>query len=317
MSRVVVIGSINMDIIAKAEHLPVPSETVIGYALNFLPGGKGANQAVAASRTGAVTHMVGALGNDDSAQTLLSFLSADDIQTDLVKRTTGSSGTALITVDPEGENLITMIPGANDAVDAAAIAGAKLGQGDVVLLDNEIPSPTVELAIAAAHTAGATVVLNPSPFKPLPPELLSQIDYFMVNEVEFVAFGHLPRDLMTPERFTDELKNGLPEPKNIIITLGADGLVARLQGEIQRIPAYKVKAVDSTGAGDCFCGAFGASLAGGTPPLEALKFANAAAAISVTTPGAAPSMPHRDVVEKFIISPHKVQSWVREPDKKS
>lgn len=300
MSRVVVIGSINMDIIAKAERLPKAGETVIGSRLDFWPGGKGANQAVGASRAGAETHMLGALGDDESAVTLKSFLDTNGIDSTLLKHSDGPSGTALVTVDAHGEVLVTVVMGANQAVDTAQVNQFNFETGDILLIQHEIPDTSNHAAIMAAHAAGATVILNPAPFKPIAADVLSSVDYLIVNEHEFVGFGQLSHDIMTPEEFFKDLEKGLPEPKNIIITLGADGLLARLEGEILRIPGHQVKAVDSTGAGDCFCGAFGAALAEGSSPADALKFANAAAAISVTRPGAGPSMPKRDEIETFL-----------------
>jgi ribokinase len=289
-----------MDIIAKTERLPKPGETVVGTQLDRLPGGKGANQAIGAARAGANTHMVGALGDDESAGTLKNFLDADGIDTSLLKHATGPSGTALVTVDSRGEVLVTVVFGANSSVDPAQVNQFKFEAGDILLIQHEIPVSSNHAAIMAARAAGGTVVYNPAPFKAIDPSLLRQIDYLIVNEHEFVGFAQLRHDFTTPEHFAHDLEKGLTEPKNIIITLGADGVLARLEGKIVRLPGHHVKAVDSTGAGDCFCGAFGAALAEDSSPAAALKFANAAAAISVTRPGAGPAMPHRDEIEAFL-----------------
>lgn len=299
MSRIIVIGSINMDITATADRLPRPGETVTGAKVAFVPGGKGANQAVAAARAGAPALMVGAIGDDDSARTLQTFLEADRIDIAHVKPAAGHSGTALVTVDARGENIITFIPGANASVDEDQIKHLDFQPDDVVLLQNEIPDTTVRAAIAAAHAAGAVVIHNPAPFRPIPDDLLASIDYLMVNELEFVQFAPLPNDLVTPELLELKLNTTVSAPKNVVITLGRDGLVARLDKKIYRVRGYQVTVVDSTGAGDCFCGSFAAALAMGKSAADALDFANAAAALSVQTPGAGPSMPHRADIEKF------------------
>ena len=317
MSRVIVIGSINMDVLATAERLPKPSETVMGSSVKFMPGGKGANQAVAASRAGSQVRMVGAVGSDESASALRTFLRADDIDVSLVKNVQGPSGTSLITVDAHGENIITFVAGANYTVDVDTIKSLKFAKGDVLLLQNEVPKSTIHAAARTARAASATVLYNPAPFKPLSPELLGNIDYLIVNEVEFVEFAHPEQALMTPEYFEQELKSGLPQPKNIVITVGADGLIARINNQTSRLLGYKVKAIDTTGAGDCFCGAFGAALARGSDANMALQFANAAAALSVTRLGGGPSMPHQDEIEQFIKEPKKSLSWLREDPTKA
>jgi len=300
MSRVVVIGSINMDIVTTTDTLPHPGETVAGHGIAFLPGGKGANQAVAAARAGAETVMVGALGDDDSARTLQRFLEQDGIDISAVKPTPGASGTALITVDSRGENTVTFVPGANDSVDSAQIRQIDFHKHDILLLQNEIPLDTVHAAITAAAEANAIVVYNSAPYHTIPTNLLPKIDYLITNELEFVQFANLPNDLVTPERLELKVNTSLSAPKNIIITIGRDGLVARLAPRVYRIHGHKVNVVDTTGAGDCFCGAFGAALASGIAPATALEFANAAAALSVQRPGGGPSMPTRSEIEAFL-----------------
>lgn len=296
-ARVIVIGSINLDVLAHAPRLPRAGETVTGSSVAFLPGGKGANQAVAAARSGASVMMVGAVGSDSSAGTLLDFLKHEKLNTNLIKTASGPSGTALITVNGDGENTITIIPGANQQVDAATVDRLTFTASDIVLLQNEIPPATVRQAIEKAHRAGAATIYNPAPFRRVPDELLNQLSYLIVNEIEFAQL------LETPYLNATERESNLKDyqkAKNIIVTLGSAGLIARLDNSIIRLKGHNVKAVDATGAGDCFCGAFAAALAEGQTPPTALAFANAAAALSVQHHGAGPSMPTQAEITHYL-----------------
>ncbi len=300
MKRVFVIGSINLDVFVTTERLPRFGETVSGFSIKFLPGGKGANQAVAAARAGATVHLIGAIGSDTSTHTLRDFLEAESVNIDGVITVPGPSGAALVTVDATGENAITVVAGANDSVSTELVGRAPIKPSDIVVLQNEIPRPVIHHALERAHSRGAVTIYNPAPYKPIPPEFLPLIDYLILNETEFADFSGTPANLMTPALYEEELNHGLGQPTNIIVTLGKHGLVARVNGSTAQVLGHTVKSVDTTGAGDCFTGAFAAALAENQTATAALFFANAAAALSVQVLGAGPAMPYRTEVEKFL-----------------
>lgn len=302
MSRVVVIGSINQDIVAGATRLPRPGETVVGHDLTYSPGGKGANQAVASARAGAPTIMMGALGQDTAATLLEEFLQSEHVATHLIKHVSGPSGTALITVDDTGENTITVVPGANNAVDAALIDRFDFASSDIIVLQNEIPSRTVHHVINRAHATHSPIIYNAAPFRPVPANIMSKIDCLIVNETELSQLLNVP-PTSTPTEIQHHLEKSHINAQSIIVTLGRAGLCAQLGAEFITIPGHHVVTIDSTGAGDCFCGAFAAALAEGQTPLEALHFANAAAALAVQSPGAGPSIPTRNQINKFLRLP--------------
>jgi ribokinase len=282
MGRVVVIGSINMDVVVTVDRMPRPGETLAGSSVRLTPGGKGANQAVAAGRLGAVTVLVGAVGADGFGAVLTDFLAAQGIDAARVRRADGPSGTAMITVAGGGENTVIVVAGANGLVTPDRAADAALRPGDVVTLQNEIPAETNEAAARLARSVGATTVLNLAPFRPPSPALLADVDVLIVNETEFAALTGTP-------------PGGSAEPPawlgDVVVTRGADGVWARLAGETRVVPARRVPVVDTTGAGDCFCGAFAAALAAGSTPWAAVDRAALAASIAVGRPGAAPAMP--------------------------
>jgi len=297
---VVVVGSINMDVVVTVPRMPLPGETISGGSVHQVPGGKGANQAVAARRLGAPTTLVGAVGADGFGSVLTGFLSAEGIDTSLVRTEHGPSGTALITVADGGENTVIVVPGTNRAVGPARLAEAAIHPGDVVLLQNEIPAETNEATARAAKTVGALTILNLAPFRAPSPELLAAADLVVVNETEFAALLGVPSDGGT--QIAERLRAGPTMPRgdrvgDLVVTLGARGVLARMRGEVLALPGRKVPVVDTTGAGDCFCGALGASLAAGLPALAALERANAAAGVAVGRFGAGPSMPTADEVD--------------------
>jgi ribokinase len=297
--EVVVVGSLNMDLVARASRLPVPGETVAGHAFATVPGGKGANQAVASARLGARTAMIGSLGDDAFGAQLRAGLEADGIDCGGVRTVAGvSSGVALIVVDDAGRNGIVVVPGANGHlapadVDAhhGAIAGAR-----VVVLQLETPLATVEYAARMAHALGKTVVLNPAPARALPESLLACADFLVPNEVEAAALagmavGSVDAALEAGRRLRQAGAG------TVLVTLGGQGVVAVGPGGARHHPARKVEAVDTTAAGDTFIGGLCAALVRGRPLPAAIGFAQAAAAISVTRPGAQPSIPfEREVV---------------------
>jgi ribokinase len=272
---IVVVGSINLDLIAKVDRLPEPGETVRGSSFATAPGGKGANQALAAARAGAQVRMVGAVGKDSFAAEALALLKAGNVDLSGVGQSFASTGTALILVGADGENVIAVVPGANDSVVPGDIAKAFLKKDDVVLLQHEIPLQTVEAALDAARAAGAVSVLNTAPFRPEAAGFLGKADYAVANETEFDLYGEAlalsGRD--RPGRMRDyAAKTG----RAIVVTLGGDGVLA---------------AVDTVGAGDTFCGYFGAGLSSGLSLQEALTRAAVAGSLACLKPGAQPAIP--------------------------
>jgi ribokinase len=283
--RVVVVGSVNMDVIAQVPRLPRAGETLAGTAVQLLPGGKGANQAVAAARAGAAAALVGAVGTDELSAALVAFLTAAGVDLGGLARVDGPAGTAVILVDDAGENSIVVIPGANAQVSPEQVDEVALAAADVVLLQQEIPAAANLRAARRAREYGARTVLNLAPYRPPADDLLAAVDYLILNETEFAQLTGADGD--APPELPAAVLPGL----DVVVTLGAAGVRARLAGYEVAVAAHPVPVLDTTGAGDCFCGAFGAALAGGQAPAAALGFANAAAALSVQRRGAAPAMP--------------------------
>ena len=293
MSEVVVVGSLNMDLVVRAPRLPVPGETLLGGGFSTVPGGKGANQAVAAARLGARTAMIGCVGDDAFGRQLRSGLEADHIDVSAVRTVPGrSSGVALIVVDDGGRNGIVVVSGANaelspEDIDRQSrlIAGAH-----VVTLQLETPLGTVERAARAAKQQGKIVVLNPAPAQPLPPAVIQCADFLVPNEIEAaILTGLRVESIDSATEVARRLR--IQGAANVLVTLGERGVVAVTDAGVQHFPARRVQAVDSTGAGDTFIGGFSAALAAGRTVTDAIAFAQAAAAISVTRPGAQPSIP--------------------------
>jgi ribokinase len=304
MGRVFVAGSINMDVVATAGRHPKVGETVAGHAVHYFPGGKGANQAVAAAKLGATTALIGRLGTDAFGQQLRTFLAAQGVDLALVKDTPDiHTGTAIITV-ADADNTIVVVPGANACVSAEDVAAPILASGDVAVSQFEIPLPTIETFFKRARAAGATTILNPAPAIACGPELLALVDVLILNETELGFFANIElRDSDEPARFVEAARLLQMSANPIIcVTLGKRGVLALVGGEASMIPGRTVKAVDTTGAGDCFVGALAAQLAGGAVIRDALAYANAAASISVQRMGAAPSMPTAAEVDEIIAS---------------
>jgi ribokinase len=264
--RVVVVGSLNVDVVATVERHPRSGETVLGSSLRRLPGGKGANQAVAAAEAGATVALVGCVGADSDGEAYVAGLRARGVDTTGVRRVPGPTGTALIVVDHAGDNTIVVVPAANAELRAADLEDLDLGPADVVLLQLEIPLPVVMAAIRMAGDAGARVVLNLAPFAELAPGLLDACDPVVVNEHEAGELLHRPRSLL--------------------VTLGPDGAHWERPDQPIDVPAPHFEVVDTTGAGDMFAGTLAAALASGADPRAAMTAAVAAAARSVTRPGA-------------------------------
>lgn len=295
---IVVVGSINMDLVAHTPSIPVPGQTLIGTGFSTNPGGKGANQAVAAARLGYPVHMVGAVGEDVFGQALLDNLARSGVDISAVARVPGPSGVAPILVAENGENSIVVVPGANGKVDAAAIShqAALIRSAGIVLLQLELPIETVAHVLAICAAARVPVMLDPAPAAPLPHAAWNQIAWFTPNETE--AAFYLAGPAAPEEGASRLLARGL---QGVVLKRGAEGAyVALAAGPSAAVPPFPVKAVDTVGAGDCFNGAFAVALLEGQDPVPAARFASAAAAISVTRPGAQASMPTCAEVDAFL-----------------
>ena len=293
MGRVVVAGSINMDVVATAERHPKIGETVAGHEVLYFPGGKGANQAVAAAKLGAPTMLIGRLGQDAFGSELKVFLAAQGVDLRFVRETPEvHTGTAIITL-ANADNTIVVIPGANGLVGADDISAVALATGDVAVSQFEIPLPAIRAFFEHARATGATTVLNPAPARPCDSGLLDLVDILILNETELGVLAQ------TELRDTDDVASFVAAARSlqggrgqiICVTLGKRGVLALVNGEPLTVPGRDVTAVDTTGAGDCFVGALAAQLAQATPLRTALGYANAAASICVQRMGAAPSMP--------------------------
>jgi ribokinase len=293
MGRVFVAGSINMDVVATADRHPRIGETVAGKEVLYFPGGKGANQAVAAAKLGAATTLVGRLGTDAFGRDLKTFLASQAIDLSLVRETPEThSGTAIVTI-ANSDNTIVVIPGANALVTPDDVAAVPLAKGDVAVSQFEIPLPAISAFFKRARNAGATTILNPAPAIEVGRELLDLVDVLILNETELSLLAKREREDSDDQTPLVEAANHLRGDTNkiVCVTLGPRGALALIDGTPHTIPGRAVKAVDTTGAGDCFVGAVAALLADGQPIQSALGYANVAASISVQRIGAAPSMP--------------------------
>ncbi|MHC2580531.1 ribokinase [Bradyrhizobium diazoefficiens] len=293
MGRVYVAGSINMDVVATADRHPKVGETVAGKQVLYFPGGKGANQAVAASRLGARTTLIGRLGKDSFGAELRAFLGGQGIDLGYVQETAEAhTGTAIITV-AAADNTIVVIPGSNALVGADDVSVVPLVKGDVAVSQFEIPLPTIAAFFLRARAAEATTLLNPAPAQKFGRELLELVDILVLNETElgFLAGTELSDNDEAARIIQVARQLQAREDQTICVTLGKRGVLALAGDQEFAVPGRVVKAVDTTGAGDCFVGALAAQLADEVPLRTALAFANAAASISVQRMGAGPSMP--------------------------
>lgn len=299
MPRIAVLGSLNMDLVVRAPRFLRPGETLIGRAFMTAPGGKGANQAVAARRMGADVSMIGRVGDDAFGRALVDALRADGVDSHhvVVDRAT-SSGVALITVDDDGENTIVVVPGANGRVgtEDAARAADVIGAADVLVLQLEVSLDAVLSAARQARAGGRTIVLNAAPAQSLPDEVLRLVDCLVVNEAEALAIAGAGAVSV------DEAARALRArgARVVVVTRGRAGAVAVAPGETVAVDGHRVDAVDATAAGDAFVGALAASLADGRGLADAVRLANAAGALAVTRAGAQPSLPGRAAVEAWL-----------------
>ncbi|WP_046506450.1 ribokinase [Streptomyces odonnellii] len=292
MTGIVVLGSTNMDLVAYAARAPKLGETVTGRKFRTVPGGKGANQAVAAARAGGEVAMIGAVGEDEFGERLRHTLEASGVDTDLLRTVEGPSGTAHVVVDDEGSNAIVVVPGANGTVthlvpgDETVIAAA-----DTLLLQLELPLSAVRAGAGAARRHGVRTVLTPAPAQPLPPDLLASVDLLVPNEHEAATLT----GIADAHGAAEALLRQVPE---VVITLGAAGsLYAARGGRTLAVSAPAVEAVDTSAAGDTFVGALAVALGEGRPMPDAMRWASAAAALCVQRPGASTSMPYRTEIE--------------------
>ncbi|MGY2292851.1 ribokinase [Pseudomonas sp. SDO528_S397] len=301
-AKVVVVGSLNMDLVTRASRLPRAGETLIGQSFSTVPGGKGANQAVASARLGAQVAMVGCVGTDAYGAQLRDALVEEGIDCQAVSRVDGSSGVALIVVDDSSQNAIVIVAGGNGELTPQRLQAfdAVLQEADVVVCQLEVPMETVAYALKRGRELGKTVILNPAPASsPLPQAWYAFIDYLIPNESEATALSGVVVDSLDTAKVAATRLIAAGAGK-VIITLGSQGaLFADGQG-FEHLPAPKVKAVDTTAAGDTFVGGFAAALAGGKREAEAIRFGQAAAALSVTRAGAQPSIPTLHDVQDFV-----------------
>jgi ribokinase len=302
--RIVVVGSINLDLVGATQRIPIAGETVAGLRFQTFPGGKGANQAVAAARLGASVSMLGKLGTDAFGAQLRESLEESKVITDGIEVVPGSSGVALITTDAEGQNAITVVAGANaylSPVDLDAHIDTIRSAG-ILLTQLEIPLETVQYLGEIAIREGIPLVLDPAPARALSVSLLKCVDWLTPNETEACfLLGRAPGELSN--KALEDAANALLAlgSQNVIIKLGGRGcFVALLDGTRQLMPAYGVRAIDTTAAGDAFNGALAVALLNGQDALSSASWATAVAAISVTRPGAQPSMPTSLEVDRFL-----------------
>jgi ribokinase len=296
---IVVVGSTNTDMVIKTTKLPLPGETILGGDFLMNPGGKGANQAVAAARLNGIVTLVAKTGEDVFGLQTRNLFKAENLNTDYLYSDPDSpSGIALITVDDHAENCIVVAPGANARLLKADIDLAKeaIRQAGIVLMQLEIPLETVIYTAKLAFSAGKKVILNPAPAQPLPDELLKMLYLITPNETEAELLTGIPvTDMQTAEKAARLLLD--KGVQVVIVTLGSKGALLVAGSQCQLVPAFPVEAVDTTAAGDCFNGALAVAIAEGSDLISSITFANKAASISVTRMGAQASAPYRDEVE--------------------
>ncbi|SDO32267.1 ribokinase [Nakamurella panacisegetis] len=284
-TRVVVLGSVNMDLVTTTSHLPAPGETVLGGSFSTIPGGKGANQAIAAARAGGTVAFIGAVGDDHFGAALGEALLGAGVNVEQLRHTAGASGIAAIVVDEQAENTIVVVPGANGGVLGLTDADRDVVRGaDILLCQLEIPISAVISAAGVAAAADVPVLLNPSPARDLPSDLLDAVTVLVVNEGEAAAIG-------------DDALRSVP---HLVITLGRSGARYRGPGTSFEVSAPQVVAIDTTGAGDAFTGALAVAWAAGLDPRAALQRACVAGALATTTPGAGVSAPESDRIDDLV-----------------
>lgn len=301
--RIVVLGSLNMDLVIRSPRIPAPGETIIGDEFLTIPGGKGANQAVAAARLGAQVSMIGRLGKDAFAEQLLENLADSNVNADhILKDEESATGVALIVVDEAGENSIVVASGANMRLTADMVqeAGEAIASADVLVTQLEVPLPAVLRAAQIASQNGVRVVLNPAPARELPPELFDLVDVLVPNETEIaILSGRVAATLSELEQTAAELlSRGVG---SVVITLGKRGaLLASQDQKAEHFEAFPIDPVDTTAAGDAFVAGLAVHLATGHTMQEAIRWGNAAGALAAMRFGAQTSLPTQDEVARLI-----------------
>jgi len=303
-AKIAVVGSLNMDLVVRSPRIPVPGETIIGRDFQTLPGGKGANQAVAAARLGAQVSLVGRVGHDAFADSLLNNLAVNNVDcTYVVRDPESATGVALITVDDAGQNTIVVASGANMRLSPIDVTAAEsiIASAEVLLLQLESPPETVLHAAEIARSHRVKVILNPAPApaEPLPTRLLSLVDFIIPNETETSLLTGLPLENDAQTRIAAAALRELGVG-TVILTLGARGSLLAGQTETKLFPAFKISPVDTTAAGDAFVAGLGTAVAEGKSLADAIAWGNAAGALAATRLGAQPSLPTREAVERLL-----------------
>ena len=305
--RILAIGSLNMDVVVRVLRHPLPGETVLGNPYRTFAGGKGGNQAVAAAKAGGDTQFVGCVGSDGFGTQLLKELQDTGVQVAGVEQVDGPSGIALIVVDDRGQNSIVVSPGANlqvspERLQASKIVNAAISSADILMLQLEIPLATVEEAIARAYARAIPIILNPAPARALSPELLAKVTYLVVNESEAALLTGQAADAVVdvPTAVNAAKELAAKGVQTTIVTLGEQGVVWFDGKSAGQLPALPVSVVDTTAAGDAFCGALAVKLGEGAELKDAIAFANAAGAVAVTRMGAQASLGDRQMIESLL-----------------
>jgi ribokinase len=305
--RIVIVGSLNMDVVIEVERPPIMGETILGQQVHYLPGGKGANQAVAAARLEAVTTMIGSIGNDAFGNQIQQAMLQCGIVTDTIHAVEEENTGIASIILAGGNNSIIVVPGANTKCNPADIDRhkQKIADADVVLMQLEIPVQTVVYTAALAKRYGKLVIVNPAPAQPLPSELMSHIDFLTPNRSELAILAQMP-EVISEDASDEVLASAIQKLQaqgvgQVIVTLGEEGAaIVRMDGSLLRVFGHKMEVIDTTGAGDCFNAALACGIARGQQLLPALEFAVAASALSVTKLGAQGGMPALVDVQKLM-----------------